>query len=131
MKCFLNANVLFSAANESSQLHRLIHWLQETHELITSDYAQEEAIRNIRAKRNDWAFGYTQIMRSIRTVESAQRPIEVELAEKDQPILATAIAEQCDILVTGDKRDFGHLFGKTIQGVKILTPLMLVETLNK
>ncbi|MEO0509080.1 MAG: hypothetical protein AAF065_04360 [Verrucomicrobiota bacterium] len=53
MKCFLAANVLFSAANKFSQLHRLIYWLREKHELITSDYAGEEAIRNIRAKRSD------------------------------------------------------------------------------
>lgn len=43
---------------------------------------------------------------------------------KDRPILATAISEGCDILLTGDKRDFGHLFDQTIGSVTVMTPLM-------
>lgn len=124
MKCFIDANVLFSAANEASQMHRFLIEAAKSHRLISSDYAREEAIRNIRAKRSDWEFGFTRIMPHIEIVRSIDQSLDVEIAPKDRPILATAIAQQCDCLITGDKKDFGHFFRKTIQGVAVLSPLM-------
>jgi hypothetical protein len=44
------------------------------------------------------------------------------LALKDAPIMAAAVACAADILVTGDRRDFGHLFGKNVEGVHVLSP---------
>jgi hypothetical protein len=49
--------------------------------------------------------------------------------EKDRPILASAIAGECAYLVTGDRKDFGHLFGQTIEGVCILPPSDIAEKL--
>jgi predicted nucleic acid-binding protein len=51
------------------------------------------------------------------------------LAEKDQPILSGAIAGGADYLLTGDKKDFGPLFGKTVHGVKIVNVQMLLAEL--
>ena len=130
MKCFLDANVLFSAANEPSRMHHFIEELQQRHECLTSNYAQEEAIRNIRAKRSQWEYGFTLVMQQVAIVQSIDRSIRVEIALKDRPILATAIDHKCDRLITGDKRNFGHLFQKTIQGVTILTPLQFADELN-
>ena len=70
MKCFLDANVLFSAAHEGSQMHRFIDSLAADHEFITSDYAREEAMRNIRAKRSDWETGFSVVMQKIKIVQS-------------------------------------------------------------
>ena len=130
MKCFLDANVLFSAANESSQMHHLIMKISRSHDCVTSDYAREEAIRNIRAKRSQWEYGFTLVMQQISLVESIDHTLEIEIALKDRPILATAIYQKCDRLITGDKRDFGHLFRKDIAGVTILTPLQFAEELQ-
>ncbi|HKK19077.1 MAG TPA: hypothetical protein VJ952_10395 [Opitutales bacterium] len=129
MKCFLDANVLFSAANESSQIHRFVRAISKEHECITSEYAREEAIRNISAKRSDWEYGFTLIMKPILVTAGIDNPLGVEINPKDRPILATAISQKCDRLITGDKRDFGHLFQKTIQGVTILTPLQFAREL--
>jgi len=128
MKAFLDANVIFSASKESSQINRLIALLKsQSHLLITSDYAREEAIRNIRKKRPDWESGFAAVMRGIQVIESMDRPLPVDLVAKDRPILATAIAHRCDYLITGDKRDFGHLLGTSQSGVTILTPLSIAE----
>lgn len=127
MKCFLDANVLFSAANESRQMHRFIMELSKQHKWITSDYARDEAIRNIRTKRSDWEYGFIRIMASVDVVCSIDRPLDIEIVAKDRPILATSISEKCERLITGDKRDFGHLFQKTIDGVTILTPLQFTQ----
>ncbi|HMU50769.1 MAG TPA: hypothetical protein PKA13_13420 [Geminicoccaceae bacterium] len=43
------------------------------------------------------------------------------LPEKDAPILAAAVAAAADLLVTGDRRHFGGLFGRTVHGVRILS----------
>jgi len=96
---------------------------------MTSDYAETEASRNIRAKRPDWEADYIRLMDGIQVVQGIDSPLEVGLPPKDRPILATAIHYKCTHLMTGDKRGFGHLFDKTIQGVRILTPLMLAKTL--
>jgi predicted nucleic acid-binding protein len=130
MRIFLDANALFSGANEQSQLHRLITHLKQSHTLVTSTYAHIEAVRNIRAKRPKWEFGYTQIIAGIEMVESIDRELSVEIVAKDRPILATAIHTKCDCLITGDKRHFGHLFNKTTEGVTVLSPLMLIQRLS-
>ena len=49
------------------------------------------------------------------------------LPDKHVPILATAIAARASALVTGDRRDFGHLYGTTIEGVGVLTPAEAVS----
>jgi hypothetical protein len=56
--------------------------------------------------------------------------LEVELPLKDMPILGGAIAGGATHLLTGDERDFGRLWGKTIQGVKVVSPRMLAEELK-
>lgn len=43
------------------------------------------------------------------------------LPAKDTPILAAAIAARVDILVTGDRRHFGALFGQEIEQVRVLS----------
>ncbi len=41
---------------------------------------------------------------------------------QDLPILTAAIQIKANILLTGDFRHFGPLFGRRIKGVRILTP---------
>jgi uncharacterized protein len=48
------------------------------------------------------------------------------LPPKDEPILAAAVASHCAVLLTGDIADFGHIIGRTWQGVRILTASMLL-----
>jgi hypothetical protein len=46
------------------------------------------------------------------------------------PILGGAIAGHATHLLTGDEKDFGKYWGKTVQGVKIVSPRMLVQELR-
>ena len=50
---------------------------------ITSDYAREEARRNIRTKRAAWANGFDPIMENIDVVPSVDRLLEVIIVAKD------------------------------------------------
>lgn len=56
--------------------------------------------------------------------------LDVELPLKDIPILGGAIAGHAIYLLTGDEKDFGKFWGETIQGVKIVSPKMLVQELR-
>ena len=48
------------------------------------------------------------------------------LPPKDAPVLAVAVAvavlARADLLVTGDRRHFGALYGRTLRGVRVVTP---------
>ena len=121
-RVFLDANVLFSAAyREENGLLRL--WRIQSTELFTSAYAIEEARRNLEspgAKRR-----LDELLARVRVIPEApslELPQNVSLAEKDQPILKCAIASGSRRLLTGDLKDFGHLFGKRVMGVLIQTP---------
>lgn len=121
-RLFLDANVLFSAAyREESGLLRL--WKLESVELVTSSYAVEEARRNLnRGPQRECLGDLTVGIRVVTEVPRLTRPLGVELAEKDAPILAAAVACQATHLLTGDRRHFGHLFGKRVSDVLVLTP---------
>ena len=129
MRVFLDANLLFSGSKRSSSVAEFIAFLSQKTELFTSDLAKEEARRNIEAKKPAWKEDFDKIISQVSELPTVLRSLPVELAEKDIPILTSAIAGKCDYFVTGDKRDFGHLFGKTVAGVKIVSLVSMAEIL--
>lgn len=129
MRVFLDANVLFSASNERSNIAEIIARLIEVGEAITSEVAHEEAVRNLTVKREAWLSAFRRLSERIRIVPSARFEIGVDLDDKDRPLLCAAILANCQYFATGDKRDFGHLYGKTIQGVEVVSLLRLAELL--
>ena len=78
--------------------------LSDKHQLVTSDYAHEEAKRNIQAKRAQWYSTFSDIETKILRLPSTPLTYNIELVEKDRPILDAAIAYQCSYLLTGDKK---------------------------
>ena len=119
---FLNANVLFSAAyRPKAGLRRL--WDLETAELISSSYAVEEARRNLsepaQLKRLE---GLLRSMRIVPEHPDAGDLQRTGLPDKDLPILAAAVGARATHLLTGDVTHFGPLLGRSITGVRVLTP---------
>jgi hypothetical protein len=124
-RVFLDANVLFSVAYvEGSRLRELWHLPQV--KLVTSQFAIEEARRNLVVYRPDAVPELTARTAELEITpevpEAAGLPDDIELADKDRPILGAAVAAVCPHLVTGDRRHFGALYGRSIGGVLILTP---------
>lgn len=129
-RAFLDANVLFSAAwRADSGLTRL--WEIAALRLVTSPHAIDEARRNLARKRPD----------AIARLEALIPPVEVTsalvslddghgLPPKDVPILAAAVASRCQVLLTGDIADFGHVIGRPLQGVRILTASLLLAEVD-
>jgi predicted nucleic acid-binding protein len=131
---FLDANVIFTAAHNPGGNGRALFRLaaERQLELVSSRYALEEAARNIAVKFPECVGEFNSLIASLRLVaEPSQAEIQVaaarRLPDKDVPILAAAIAARASALVTGDRRDFGHLYGTTIEGVGVLTPAEAVS----
>ena len=131
MKIFLDANILFSASNIDSRLYQLIRQLhQRGVDICTSRYALEEAQRNILKKYRSWIAGFERLIELVELVPEANLTVDIDLTAKDRPILASAIAAKCTMLLTGDKKDFQHFFGKEIGGVEIVYYSMLQQKLE-
>lgn len=124
MRVFLDANILFSAAMPKSRIGLLVHIAKHRATLLTNPYAAEEARRNLEFKRTASLSAFEKLLLDCEMVSEISRPLTTPLALKDVPILGGAIAGNASHLLTGDKSDFGLLFGKTIQGVTIVSPRM-------
>ncbi len=131
MRVFLDANILFSASIPKSRMRLLVLTLNEYAHLLTSPYAIEEARRNLHGKKPDALPDFERLLKHIEIIAVAITSLDIALAPKDIPILGGAIAGKATHLLTGDKQDFGVLWGKTIQGVKIVSPELLARELTK
>jgi len=122
-RVFLDANVLFSAAyRPDAGLRRL--WDLSDVKLLTSAYAIEEARINL--PQADQRHRLVQLLEDVEVMASTPMlhalPPEVDLPDKDRPILLGAIAANATHLLTGDLSHFGPYYGQTIEGVLILRP---------
>jgi len=137
MKLFLDANVIFTAAYSAQDLSRALFRLAAAGKcsFCTSAFAHEEAVRNIHIKAPEKLADMTALMKQVDVLPEPHPKwvtlaAGLPLATKDAPVLAAALQGKADIFVTGDRRDFGHLFGRVLQGVKILTPADALEAVT-
>jgi uncharacterized protein len=130
MRVFLDANILFSASLAQSRMRAFLDLLLQRAKCLTNDYAIEEARRNLAVKYPVGATALAALVKQCDVISRLAADLEVELPGKDRPILGGAIAGRATHLLTGDERDFGRFWGRTIQGVKIVSPRMLAEALK-
>lgn len=134
MRVFLDANILFSAAKSDGAMRRLLQMLSQAgHECCADEYVVEEARRNLVAKAPAAVASLDAFLRNIRLARAhhVDRALEASLPlpDKDKPVLASAIRQGCDALVTGDRTHFGALYGQVLHGVRIHSPRSLAEAL--
>lgn len=126
---FLDANVLISAAwKEGAEVASI--WKLPAVQLVTSSYVVGEVQRNLpHIPQIERLRGLMRTVRLLDFDDLPNLPEEVDLPEKDRPVLAGAIQAGTAFLVTGDKKHFGPWFGKTLCSVRILPPSSLVAAL--
>jgi len=95
-------------------------------ELVASPHAIQEARRNLGLKSPRGAEAVDSLLEGVEMVaEAGPRAVESaaghDLQDSDAPILAAAVAAGADFLVTGDRTHFGHLFGKDVGGVRVVS----------
>lgn len=134
MKLFLDANVVFSAAHQSEgrAQHLLALARAGRCSLVTSAHALEEARRNLALKSSGYEARLDAALAIIGSAPEAPSSLvdwaaSHGLPAKDAPILAAVAHCRADLLVTGDARDFGSLFGRVFRGVKVVTPAQALE----
>lgn len=134
MRVFLDANVLFSAAHAAASPLRSFFRLAETGacELLASPYAIDEARRNIARKHHGKSADLEGLIAQITVcreagAEAVRWARSTGLPGKDAPILAAAAQAKADILVTGDRADFGSLYERKFRGVEVLPPRTSLE----
>ncbi len=130
MRVFLDANVIFSAAYRKSGSVRIFFDLADAGacELVSSGYAMDEPRRNIVARHPERIGDLASLL---GRMSMCREPAPATLAwaathrlpPKDAPILAAAVESRCHLLVTGDRTDFGALFGRRLRGTVILLPV--------
>jgi len=131
MRVFLDANILFSAALPHSRMRMLLDAVFAHSACLTNLYAVEEAYRNLQVKAPSSLKALEPLVKKCELVSSLATDIDAALPAKDIPILGGAIAGSTTHLLTGDERDFGTLWNKTVRGVKIVSPRILATELAK
>ena len=128
MRLFLDANVLFSAAlSPEGASSRLFAFAGAgACELVASAFVVAEVTRNLRVKAPEaMDRGERRIACVGIVMEADARLVDrigVQLPAKDRPILAAAVGCRATVLVTGDRRHFGPLFGRRFGGTVVLAP---------
>ncbi len=103
-------------------------------ELVASPHAIQEARRNLGLKSQRGAEVLDSLLERLGLVgEAGPRMVDSAaghgLQNSDAPILAAAAAAGADLLVTGDRSNFGHLFGTEVGGVRVVSPAEALEDL--
>lgn len=135
MRLFLDANVLFTAAVSPNGASAGLIALAEAGvcELVTSTLAVAEATRNLRAKApaamDRWGVVDTVVGIVPEGDPRLLMRVDVVLDAKDRPILAAALGCRATVLVTGDRRHFGPLFGRAIGGTLVVPPREALDRL--
>ena len=127
MSVFLDANILFSAATPDSPTRALLNIILQHARAVTNEHAWEEARRNLEHKRPHLITALNELKSGIEFTGNFKEVALPPLPDKDQPVIGGAIASRCTHLWTGDKRHFGPLYGRTIQGTMIVSGVMLAN----
>lgn len=129
MKVFLDANVIFSAADPDSATRRLLREVVRHGVAVTSPHAWEEARRNLSRKRPEHELRLAELSRFITVSAAFAPPPESGLPLCDVPILAGALGAHCSHLWTSDKQHFGRYYGKSLAGLRVVSSVMLAGEL--
>lgn len=115
MRVFLDANILFTAAhNPGGKAAFVIEPGRAGHfQLVTSEYAREEASRNLSAKYPSCLPSLEDLLRHITiTPTNPGAPCPTLLAAKDCAIFQAAATCHATHILTGDMKHFGALMNR-------------------
>ncbi len=126
VRIFLDSSVLLSACGSGTSLSRLITELAPDRgwRLISASYCRAATSKNIGKLGAEAALRWPGMQARIEWVPNAltsKKPLLLT-ASKDKPVLISALAAKCEVLLTLDKGDFGIVLGTTVYGMRVSTP---------
>ena len=130
MRVMLDTNVLVSAFVFSSQhLLQMVDTIAEKHTIVLPTYVVDE-LKRVTKDKFPGKYDLLEMFLRELPYELVYTPEEIDKSkfpdirdEKDLPVLATAIIEDVDVLITGDE-DFGPL---DLSHPQILTPRGFID----
>lgn len=130
MRVFLDANILFSAADPHSATRRVLNVLfAHAAAVVVNRHVWEEAARNLARKRPALLSELQEMAGRLEFASQFSWSGLPALPDKDQPVIRGAIGSRCTHLWTSDRRHFGPLYGEEIHGAKIVSSFMLADEL--
>jgi len=129
MRVFLDANILFSAADPRSATRRVLNVLLARSAAVANRHVWEEAVRNVARKRPGFLDGLRALEARLEFTAAFGPAGAAALPEKDQPVIRGAVGARCTHLWTSDRRHFGPLFGQQVHGTRIVSSIMLADEL--
>lgn len=130
MKIMIDTNILMSAILFPSQnMNKLINTIADNHTIVLASYIIDE-LKEVINRKFPQKYKYLDSFLMELPYEFAYTPDIIDITKypyirdkKDLPVLVSAIIEEVDILITGDK-DFSEL---DIEKPEILTPKEFLE----
>lgn len=129
MRVMLDTNVLLSALLfPGERMNKMMRFIFEEHRLVLSSFVVEELVYVVKRKFPGKLQTVDKLL-SVMSFELVYTPQEIEQGLfdirdiNDYPVLYTAIREDVDVLITGDK-DFADV---DIERPEILTPAQFIE----
>jgi putative PIN family toxin of toxin-antitoxin system len=123
VRLVLDANVLIAAFVARGVCAELLEYCVREHEVVTSAAILEEVRRNLVGRIKVTTAQADQTVRLLRTRLEEVEPVALESQGSRDPdddvVLGTALAGQCEAIVTGDK-DLLALVAH--QGIAIVSP---------
>jgi predicted nucleic acid-binding protein len=127
VKVFLDTSVLLSASGSGKGASRYIvkNAQAEKWELVSSHYCREETVRNLNKLGVDAEHYFAEALDgnvAWKTDTVSSDKIVIFPKAKDRPVVLSALAENCDVLLTLDRADFHGKLGDQFYAILIRTP---------
>jgi predicted nucleic acid-binding protein len=126
VKVFLDTSVILSACSSQRSLSRLVFVLapEQGWHLVSAHYCRAETLRNLGKFPPSAMQTWLEWQDTIEWTPNAlttRHPL-LPIASKDKPVLISALAAECDTLLTLDKGDFGDLLESKVYKMLVTTP---------
>ncbi|GMR18403.1 MAG: putative toxin-antitoxin system toxin component, PIN family [Gammaproteobacteria bacterium] len=129
MRVFLDTNVLASALTTRGLCAELFEVVLQSHELLTSDPILHELERILPAKlgqSEEVTQGFINLLQTHVILVTTKHPFPSLPDPDDEPIVASALAGNANVFVTGDK---ALLQLESIEHLPIISPRKFWEML--
>lgn len=126
MRVFLDSSVLLSACGSARSLSRLVGEIAAPRDwkLVSSAYCRAETVKNLVKFGESGEEYWKMFQNKVEWTPNAlttRRPLLLT-ASKDKPVLISALAAKCAVLLTLDTGDFGVLLRTEVYGMRVFTP---------
>lgn len=127
MRVFMDTSVLLAASGSAKGASRYVtrQSAQANWELFSSPWCIVETERNLdklgKKTRGNWETEMKPFLKIVPNALTSEWILTFPKT-KDRPVLLSALAARCEILLTLDLADFQKSIGRSVYGMVVMTP---------